>query len=73
MIKLNAFILIILLSLLSSLLSGCGQKGALRQADKKSLEIDQAYEKQAAQRVENLNPKSPKPELSIEKEAKPWK
>ncbi|MFT5451344.1 MAG: putative small lipoprotein YifL [Enterobacterales bacterium] len=40
MIKLNSIILVILVS---CLLSGCGQKGALRQAEKNNLEIDQAY------------------------------
>ncbi|MFT5520362.1 MAG: putative small lipoprotein YifL [Enterobacterales bacterium] len=65
MIKLNTIILIILLS---SLLSGCGQKGALRHAENSSLEIDQAYKKQAAKKPINSSTKSLE-ESSIEKES----
>jgi len=43
MIKLHTFIL---MTLFSCLLSGCGQKGALRHAEKNTIEIDQAYQKQ---------------------------
>jgi hypothetical protein len=43
MIRLNTIILIILFS---SFVSGCGQKGALRQAEKRNLDIDKPYKKQ---------------------------
>jgi hypothetical protein len=65
MIKLNIIIFILLLS---SLLIGCGQKVALRQADKNSLEIDQAYKNQTAKKTENPTIK-PLIESSIEKES----
>ena len=65
MIKLNSIILIILSC---SLLSGCGQKGALRHAENNSLEIDQAYKKQAAKKPANSSTKSLE-ESSIVKES----
>lgn len=65
MIKLKTFILIILFG---GLLSGCGQKGALRHAEKNSLEIDQAYKKQSAKKPANSSTKSPE-EAPTEKES----
>ena len=55
MIRLNTIILVILLC---NLLSGCGQKGALRHAEKNSLEIDKAYKKQATNNLASSSSKS---------------
>ena len=66
MIKLNTFILTILFS---SLLSGCGQKGALRHAEKNNLEIDQAYNKQAVKKPIISTTKIELKESSTEKES----
>ena len=65
MIKLHTFILIILFS---SLLSGCGQKGALRHVGKNSLEIDQAYKKQDTKVQEISSVKSLEQKSSSENE-----